>query len=199
MTRSIRRRPIVLAASLILLMSAGGWGLISQAQQPSPPAELLSLSQTLSGQLELAFQEAALAWSAPTAEERDAHMQRSINVLVGSDADAFDADVGNPGDGHGALPYTGQLKDELSGTPWDDFVVTADHANAFAGFALEHAEATLNVEDDADAREEARKVIGFLKSSLGCHGDAPTTGGALSITSALEDASQGNVFSMLGD
>ncbi|MFB6285765.1 MAG: hypothetical protein ABEK03_04210 [Candidatus Bipolaricaulia bacterium] len=199
MTQFLRRRPIVLVASFVLLMSASGWGLISQAQQPSPPAELLSLSQTLSTELELAFQEAALAWSAPTAQERDAHMQRAINVLVGSDADAFDADVGNPGDGHGAIPYTEKLKEELSGTPWDDFVVTADHVIAFTGFALEHAKATLAIEDNADAREEARKVIGFLKSSLGCRGDAPTTGGALSITSALEDASQSNVFSMLRD
>ncbi len=198
MLRSLRpRATLTLVGLLMLLMGAGGIGLISQAQQPTPSTELLGLSQTLSGQLELAFQEAALAWSAPTAEERNAHTKRTINVLVGSDADAFDADVGNPGDGHGAIPYTEQMKGALRNTPWSDFVVTADHANVFAGFALDHAQATLDAESEADAREEARKVIGFLKASLGCRGDAPTTGGALSIASALEDASQSNVFSSM--
>jgi hypothetical protein len=189
---------LLTAASLFLLLSAGGLGLVSQAQQPSPSTELLSLSTTLSNQLQLAFQEAALAWSAPTAEERNAHAQRTINVLVGQGSDAFDDAVGNPGDGHGAIPYAEDMKAALRETPWADFVVTADHADAFAGFALEHAQNTLATAGEADAREEARKVIGFLKASLGCRGDAPTTGGALSITSALEDASQSDVFSALG-
>lgn len=198
MKRTLRARTILLtAASLFLLLSAGGLGLISQGQQPSPSTELLGLSTTLSDQLQLAFQEAALAWSAPTAEERDAHTQRTINVLVGRDSDAFDTEAGNPGDGHGAIPYAEQMKEALRDTAWEDFVVTADHANAFAGFALEHAQNTLATDDEADAREEARKVIGFLKAALGCRGDAPTTGGALSITSALEDAAQTNVFSRL--
>ena len=198
MIRPIRHRAILLmTAAVFLTLGAGGLGLISQAQQPSPSTELLNLSQTLSNQLELAFQEAALAWSAPTADERNAHTQRAINVLVGRDGDAFDEEVGNPGDGHGALPYTEQMKEALRGTPWEDFAVTADHANAFARFALEHARATLPIDNEDDARDEARKVIGFLKASLGCRGDAPTTGGALSITSALEDAAQTNVFSSL--
>ncbi len=197
MKRTLQARTILLtAASLFLLLSAGGLGLISQAQQPSPSTELLNLSTTLSNQLQLAFQEAALTWSAPTAEERNAHAQRTINVLVGRDSDAFDEAAGNPGDGRGAIPYTEQMKEALHDTPWEDFVVTADHANAFAGFALEHAQNTLATAGEADAREEARKVIGFLKAALGCRGDAPTTGGALSIRSALEDAAQSNVFSL---
>lgn len=185
--KQFRVRAIGLGTGMALMLALFiALGALSQAQ-PQVPDELLELSNALNEQVELALQEASLAWTSPTFDDVRRTALRTINILGGETGSDFDEVVGNPGDGTGVLLHAITLNDALLDSPWEDFAVTTDFVIAFSGWALEHARNAINASTEAEARDEIRRAVGFLRAARGCRDDLPTSGGTLTILTIMQD------------
>lgn len=172
----------IVCFGLILLTALGG------AQPGSPdPAELRRMAEALVAQLDLAHQEAVFGMLAPNFGAVKLHAQRIINIIQGKNGPDYNPQVGEIGDGVGALVHAQQFRGRIRNTPLASvFMLGIENVIFDVSFgAIEQAKRALKTPDVNRARPLLRAARAFIYSARGSRNDPVSEGGARAILARL--------------
>lgn len=181
-----------LRAICVSLLGLAILAIFGGAQGGSPdPAELMRIAESLVAQLDLAHQEAVFGMLAPTLNAAKTHAQRVINLIQGKGGPDYNPNVGEIGDGIGALTHAERFRESIRNTPLAQVFLLGVENVIFdlsaRGIGLvEHAKRALQAPDFGRVRVALRAARAFLYSARGSPTDPVSEGGARAIVARLK-------------